>query len=280
MEVIGSDGKQAYRVIQVTSAKHRPISMNQSYYGYDFLPKRGEESEKAEFSLLCVYIDFDGKYIGPVLRTFEIKRFDGEREITSLEVYPLRYHKLRRSDFNETEWNELQKYPDEDRCLKNLVKRGRKFVEAAAVKHMYYSGSTMVVREEVESQVVIDFETAFATEGEIQEHIKRPSLENFIGEITDKQDTEDSSSRMKCACCRLDTVFDDAYVDKNQRNDYISSLLSNNNAPEPPPIVAIPRLFNELKNNLANGYTLPENELAIMSYRVFGFVLRNRKWGK
>lgn len=146
---------------------------------------------------MCAYIDFDGKYIGPVLRTFEIKRFDGEKDMTSFEVYPIRLHKLNRSDFNEVQWNELEKYPEQDRCRISLIQRGAKFVEVAAIKHMYYSSPTMVVREEVESQVVIDFETAFATKDETQEHIKRPDLENFIGEILDSQHEKEVYSRMR-----------------------------------------------------------------------------------
>ncbi|PNP48560.1 hypothetical protein THARTR1_10321 [Trichoderma harzianum] len=274
MEVIGLDGRQAYRILQVNSAKHESISPYRSFYSY-----RGGNSQKAEFSMICSYIDFNGKSIGPVLRTFEIKRFDGERDITSFDVYPLRFHKLRRGEFSETEWNNLEKYPEQDRCRRNLIQRGAKFVEVAAIKHMYYSGSTMVVREEVESQVVVDFETAFATEGETREHIRPPTLETFIGEAVDKH-MESSSSSGRCTCCIGDIVYDDAYIDKNQRNTYINDFLSIKNAQEEPSVAVFPRLFSEIRTNSASARHFTDDELAIMSYRVFGFVLRNRKWGK
>ncbi|KAL6804887.1 hypothetical protein GGI42DRAFT_342266 [Trichoderma sp. SZMC 28013] len=279
-EVIGLDGKQAYRVIQVASSRHRPISNRRFYYNYAYKGKDNDESEPSEFTLHCTYIDFDGKYIGPVLRTFEIKRFDGEREITSLEVYPLRFHKLKQGDFNLTPQNELENIPEQDRCRANLIQRGEKFVQVAAVKHMYYSGPTMIVREEVESQVVVDFATCFAAEGEIQEHIKRPSLESFIGEAVEGQDSQESSVE-RCECCFYDTVYkDDTFVDKSLRNDYINSILSKNGREQPPSVAICPRPFDEMRTSSGDGPTFSEEELVIMSYQVFGFVLRNRKWAQ
>lgn len=277
--MIGLDGKQAYRVIQITSSRHRPISNRRFYFNNAYKRKDDAESEPAEFTLHCSYIDFDGKYIGPVLRTFEIKRFDGEREITSLEVYPLRFHKLKQSDFNFTPQNELEDLPDQGRCRANLIRRGAKFVQVAAIKHMYYSGPTMIVREEVESQVVVDFATCFAAEGELQEHIKRPSLESFIGEAVESQDSEESSAE-RCECCAYDVVYqDDKFVDKSLRNDYINSILSRKGREEPPSVAICPRPFDEMKTSSGDDPIFSEEELVIMSYRVFGFVLRNRRWG-
>ncbi|KAK4083702.1 uncharacterized protein Triagg1_1364 [Trichoderma aggressivum f. europaeum] len=279
-EVIGLDGKQAYRVIQVASSRHRPISNRLFYYNYAYKGKDDDKSEPSEFTLHCSYIDFDGKYIGPVLRTFEVKRFDGERDITSLEVYPLRFHKLKQDDFNFTTRKELEEIPEQDRCRANLIQRGAKFVQVAAVKHMYYSGPTMVVREEVESQVVVDFATCFAAEGELQKHIQRPSLEGFIGEAVEGQDDQESSAG-RCECCLYETVYeDDKFVDKNLRNDYINSILSKKDREEPPSVAICPRPFDEMKTSSGDGPTFSDEELVIMSYRVFGFVLRNRKWAQ
>ncbi|PON27686.1 hypothetical protein TGAM01_v203453 [Trichoderma gamsii] len=142
---------------------------------------------------------------------------------------------------------ELETYPEQDRCRRSLINRGAKFVAVAAVKHMYYSGPTMVVGEEVESQVVIDFETAFATKDELQEHVKRPLLKNFIGEIIDSKDKEESSDQV-CACCCFDVVYNDGtFVDKSQRNEYINSLLSKKLPEEPPSVALFPRLFSEMQ---------------------------------
>ncbi|KAM0438487.1 hypothetical protein ACHAPT_001236 [Fusarium lateritium] len=132
LEVIGSDGKQAYRVIHVTSPAHRVVP---AWQRYNTTSK--DKSSNAAFSITCVYIDFDGTHIGPVLRTFNFKSFEGEREVVSFEVYPLRFHPpLKRSDFSEAEWKDLESMPASDRLRRRLIRRGAKFLEVAAVKHM------------------------------------------------------------------------------------------------------------------------------------------------
>ncbi|KAF7886878.1 uncharacterized protein EAF02_003525 [Botrytis sinoallii] len=41
----------------------------------------------------CVCIDYDGKRIGPVSKRFTIQQYEGEYNVTSLPVYPLRFRK-------------------------------------------------------------------------------------------------------------------------------------------------------------------------------------------
>lgn len=76
LEVIHNNGKQAYRVIHVTTAKHRTISTFQKW-----TKAQGEEDKKPrpDFGLTCIYLDFDGKKIGAVARTFEFKPYEGEK---------------------------------------------------------------------------------------------------------------------------------------------------------------------------------------------------------
>ncbi|GME52843.1 uncharacterized protein COCSADRAFT_177807 [Neofusicoccum parvum] len=276
IEVIGSNGKQAYRVIEVTSAKHRVTPAWQRWYNAP-----SNKRNKKPFSITCVHIDFDGKNLGPVQNVFDFNRFDGERDITSLEVYPLRFHPVRQSDFSDTEWKEFEAVPDIEKYRQKLINRGNKFLEVAAVKHMYYAGPTLEMREEVESQVVIDFETAFSVEDKAQ-HLWKPDLTMLIGNPSpegDESDDEDESC--KADCCRGEFVHDDSYVDQKQRNEYIESLLPKANAQDEQPSIAImPRPLKEVLKGPDNDLTVSKDELAIMSYRVFGFVLRSRKWAK
>ncbi|KAL1613118.1 hypothetical protein SLS60_001350 [Paraconiothyrium brasiliense] len=158
-EVIGSDGKQAYRVIGVRSAKHRVAPLWERWYR----PSGRGRSKKSDFSITCVYIDFDGSNIGPVQKEFDIERFDGQREVTSLEVYPLRFHPIRRWEYGEKQWQELESHPISERYRKRLINRGWAFLDVVRGKHMYYAGSTLDGKEEVESPVVVDFETAITT---------------------------------------------------------------------------------------------------------------------
>ncbi|KAK1518531.1 hypothetical protein CABS01_06065 [Colletotrichum abscissum] len=278
-EVINKDGKQAYRVIKVTSARH---SVARDWGNYYSLPET-KRKKKAAFSVVCIHIDFDGKHLGPVRSVFDMKRFDGARDITSLDVYPLRFHPIRRVDFSNSEWSGTMSIPPHQRCRTKLVNRGSKFLEVASVKHMYYAGPTLGVRDEVESQVVIDFETAFTVENGAQKQWK-PHLETLIGVSTteeneeDEEDEKDESCR--AACCRREAVHDDSFVDEKQSSEYVDSLLPKaGSLNEQLSVAVIPRPLEELYSD--TGETLiSDDDLLIMSHRVFGFVLRNRKWAQ
>lgn len=281
--VIEKNGKQAYKVIDVQSPRHQ---------------KNPRTWAKAvPCSVVCIYIDFDGKAIGPVCQTFEIPRFDGEKDVTALPVYPLRFcGSWRRRDFSEVQWKHVEGLSDDLKFRYRLVARGQKFLEAAAVKQMYYTGPTLDTREDVESQVVIDFDAAFS--GDMKEE-SRPLIEPLpvIFERLNKNSTnteddagsESSSERgagdggdMKCRenCCFGQQILaEDFTVSRRGRAEFLESLLpqaqsSNTQAS----ISVLPRALGDLY--MATKPAVSENDLLIMSFRVFGFVLRNRKWGE
>ncbi|KAH6617425.1 hypothetical protein F5144DRAFT_596448 [Chaetomium tenue] len=259
MEVTGSSGKQAYR---------------------RWSSNTGKRKATRPFSITCLYIDFDGKSLGPVSKVFDIKRFDGERDVTSLEVYPLRFHPVKKDEFSDSEWKELEALPANERYRHKLIRRGAKFLDVASVKHMYYAGPTLETRDEVESQVVIDFETAFSVEDQVQQMWK-PELKAMVGN-TETEDGEQDIQEKSCnaACCRMDSVHDDFYVDQKQGEEYVNGLLPEAGAiNEQPSIAIIPRPLKELRTSSGSSL-VSDDELVIMSYRVFGFVLRSRKWAK
>ncbi|KLU91598.1 hypothetical protein MAPG_10116 [Magnaporthiopsis poae ATCC 64411] len=276
VEVTGSDGRQAYRVIGVTSAKHR-VAPPWERWSND-----SEKSKKTPpFSITCVYIDFNGRSLGPVPKVFDFKRFDGERDVTSLEVYPLRFHPVKKADFSDSEWKELEALPADERHRQSLIRRGAKFLQVAGVKHMYYAGPTLEARDEVESQVVIDFETAFSVEDQDQK-LWKPELKAMIGSPGAEDGDQDARDEFcREACCRFDSVHDDSYVDRIQRDEYVHGLLPEEGAMnEQPSIAIIPRPLKELRTGSGGSSLVSDDELVIMSYRVFGFVLRSRKWAK
>lgn len=298
MEVIGSDGRQAYRVIGVTSAKHRVASFWERWRNPD---SEHRDDRKPDFSVLCVYIDFDGNNIGPVQKFFDFKRFDGQREITSLEVYPLRFHPSRRSEYSDIEWKELESVPADERYRQKLIRRGAKFLDVVGGKHMYYAGPTLEAKEEVESPVVVDFETTFVMQdaprrsnqqiglqydndndigpdGVARRRVWKPNLSSLVGMDINLGTEVDSCS---ADCCRGEFVHDDQYVDSKQRGEYIDSILPKPNAlDKQPPISVMPRPLKELQVGPEGSLECPDDELVIMSHRVFGFVLRSRKFGK
>ncbi|KUI55602.1 ATPase family AAA domain-containing protein 3B [Cytospora mali] len=266
MEVIGREGKQAYRVTSVRSPRHRVVPAWQTW-----LWGSGDKKKKAAFSVTCVYIDFDGHSLGPVSKTFHIKKFDGEMEATSFPVYPLRLHPMTKNDFSEAEWLNLETFAPETRYRRKLIKRGTRFLEVISTRPMYYAGPTLGMSDEVESQVVIDFETAFAM-GDEQQQAWKPNLEILLGgPISDPNENDDDNvNDPTChAGCYMDEyVHDDSYIDDEEGKDYVNSLLPKTSGPnEQPSIAIIPQPLAELKDDHErNHYAISDDERVIMSY--------------
>lgn len=250
-EVVDQSRKQAYRVIEVASVSHKAIPPWRNYYD-----KSSAKADETPVSLHCVYIDFDGKNLGPVSKIFQIPRFDGEKAVTSLDVYPLRYVK-----------------PTGNRGLtfrQELIARGRMFLDVAGVKHMHYNGFTLDARDEIDSQVVVDFEEAFASRGNSD---LKPTVEALIGES--RLEREDDQI---CAaeCCREENVHKDTDTETKHSRDYVASLIPEDRNKDPS-VAIYPRALKDIRSPENE---LNDDELVIMSYRVFAFVLRSRKWGK
>ncbi|KAL3456536.1 hypothetical protein BJX64DRAFT_270538 [Aspergillus heterothallicus] len=105
-----------------------------------------------QFYLFAYYIDYDGSAYGPVRHTFSIKDYEGEKDIASLPVYPLRFAK------------------DMDKIRGRYIAQGEQFRELMKKRHLYYDGWTLthgpmgdeeekapVISEHIDSEVIIDF---------------------------------------------------------------------------------------------------------------------------
>ncbi|KAI0531663.1 hypothetical protein GGR58DRAFT_492849 [Xylaria digitata] len=241
-EVIDQDERQAYRVIGLSSTPHKNPSDLDRYHGVT-----EDDSEEHSINLHCVYVDFDGTRLGPVSKKFIMPKFDGERDITSLPVYPLRYSRKphRRED---------------------LINRGRTFIKMSSVNHMYYKGSALDSNEEVASQVVIDFEEAFSIHPEW-----KPVIENLVGHPSEEQLITKACS---AECCRDEIVLDDAFVERELNEQYIAALIPDRVRPS---VMTHPRNISSITSP---EQALGEDELRILPCRVFGFVLQSQKWEK
>jgi hypothetical protein len=257
-EVIDQERKQAYRVIGISSSAHKVIP---PWRNFDSLSAKSDETPAV---LHCVYIDFDGENLGPVLKTFQIPRFEGERTITSLVVYPLRLAEGRRID--ETKPQTFRQ---------KLIARGKMFTEVLSVKHMNYNGFTLETRDQVDGQVMVDFEESFASDEKDKDSNSkrwRPSVQSLIGaELQETKDTDCTAG-----CCTGERVLKDSYAEKKRNEDYINSLIPEERSREPS-VAIYPRALRDIKSS---ENALTDDDLVVMSYRVFGFILRSRKWGK
>lgn len=52
---------------------------------------RRQDVEFESFSVQCYYVDYDGTEFGAVTTSFDLQLYDGERNVTSLPFYPLRF---------------------------------------------------------------------------------------------------------------------------------------------------------------------------------------------
>ncbi|PKX96232.1 ATP-binding protein [Aspergillus novofumigatus IBT 16806] len=105
-----------------------------------------------ELDLWSYYIDFNGVSYEPYTRRFSIKAYEGLRDITTMQIYPLRFHK------------------DAEKLLESRREVGQLFQKALMEKHLYYEGWTLTHEptqspqlqdrgnsEHIEGQVMIDF---------------------------------------------------------------------------------------------------------------------------
>ncbi|KAK6949515.1 hypothetical protein Daesc_009597 [Daldinia eschscholtzii] len=269
--VVGNDGKQAYRILSMRSTGHRVVDPFRKWYRGS-RTMREEYEEETLITLKCVYIDFDGKRLGPISKDFRIPRFERDKPVRSLEVYPLRFHQFLKDgtpDDNDHVGNDFKKY---------LVSRGKKFlnvaaVRLAAIRPMYYAGPALQTQDEIESQVVVDFEAAFGIEDNIEKGWK-PELETLI-KSEDDSNEHSEGNQCQADCCNSEIVHDDSYVEVKRNEEFMGNLLPKTHE-EMPSVAILPRTLNVREPEAE----LTEDDLAIMSYRVFGFVLRNRKWAK
>lgn len=99
------------------------------------------------FKIDCYKMAFDGVYCGPVDVCKTIRPYAGEREITSLPVYPMQYH------------------PKKDALLDIMEERGRKVLFGRGHRSYENRSITLQARgdmqEQIESDVYVDFEAYF-----------------------------------------------------------------------------------------------------------------------
>jgi len=90
----------------------------------DFQPI-GQLRANRQLDLIAYYIDYNGHSYGPVERTWQIKYYEGEQDITTLEIYPMRFLK------------------DCDKMKTELHAQGIAFQRVIRKRHLYYDGWTL-----------------------------------------------------------------------------------------------------------------------------------------
>ncbi|KAI0548396.1 hypothetical protein F4679DRAFT_551013 [Xylaria curta] len=244
----GESQIQLYRIAKVTGGRSIFKRRNDPPLPEDLASMKLKEEGFSEgsFVIECFYIHYDGTRFGPVNKTFQIRRFDGERNIAMLPIAP------------------LYCYSNAGEIRKRLDTRGKRFTELsnpATRAHRKYKGLTLDKNpEQVESEVIIDFELAF-----IQTKIEKPALG-----VRDKLVADDlrefgsvPAAESICdlpGCCGNEIMFADYQIDAMERDNFME------------------KHKNLIDDNAENSDQLSPEHIILLPPHVYGFILRTRKW--
>lgn len=206
------------------------------------------------------YFDFDGRSFGPVEKRFRIVSFEGEKKVTDLPLFPLRFRK------------------DAASIRSQMLDRGTKFCDLCTIVHREYNGLSAVEPKEqvrfpqttqltghvelitcitmqIDSQVIIDSNLAYQ---KYPEKAPKFGLKSWMED--DNRVVKEACGIPGCTECFRDRyIYDDHRIDRQRTIDFIKANR------------ALLRLMNHSE-------TLSDDFKLLLTNRVFGFILRSRKW--
>lgn len=235
--VISRDLRQAYQVIRVET-KRSIVEHNGRLV-----------MEDNSLVIHCVCVDFDGQWLGPVLRKVSIKAWGLSKHIESLELIP------------------LTRAISEKKVLRqDLIRRGQTFVQVSAVSPMHYDGCTLDTKLQVNGTVIVDFQEALRDEEDFK--IWRTTINHDLSEariFATGFDEDDDEAHVYSS--EHGNPHEDSYVDNIRHQTYIHSQhITSESGDRVASIAICPRLLSKTE-------ALTEEELLIMNYRVFGCIL-------
>lgn len=275
----GSNPLQAYRVLNVTGGRfkfHQNIYSMPPPEPYDAFSMNDDHidfsghshSKMTPFIIDCISIDFDGQNFGPRGKKVSILPYSGEKSILSLGVYPANFH------------------PDYDNKRVELLTRGKKFMKMTKGAHKRYTGicqrepiptTRNVIRpvslivQEVDSDVIIDQEFGIKHFGQILGTlwrvlggavISRPTphdsreIEDFL--YTDHGNFDHDYRHPPAPPTPYD-VANDFSIDTKRRSTFVNAT-------------------DLLDFHHADREHFSDDFLILLSPRLYGYVLLNRKW--
>ncbi|KAI9807713.1 MAG: hypothetical protein M1826_004541 [Phylliscum demangeonii] len=223
------------------------------------------------FRIWSYYIDYDGENYCAVGNSTGIQPFEGERQICSLEAFPLEY---------------ADNYPG---LYEKLKARGLKFQSVLHQKHLFYEGTTYTSNPNgsipsiqpkhsghVNSEVIVDFDegyklgpakTLYNADLEwLEEHIKTTDyadefMEDYPITIWRERSQKEVHSH------RSDNIFMDDTMDIRYGKMHLTT---------DPFLKSIAEIDTETGVN--NQDAVRQDDILLLPSRVIGYVLRDRKW--
>ncbi|PNP50335.1 hypothetical protein THARTR1_09043 [Trichoderma harzianum] len=222
---------------------------------------------ESTWSIGCYHIDYDGQNYRAVGRTIEIPSFEGEREITQLACYPMRY------------------VQQKDEIMERGRQYGSKFIQHIdpAKRYSFYRGWTLIKTplgqsiedkngkimtspEHIESEILVDFEEAFNTDPSWKPDILAvdPSTYKVVISLDNESPLQEwhDSKRTNLKDAWEDKVITEDGVDILQMNKFIETDL----------------LLRKKKDNDNEIGELEGDNLALLPRRLFAYALWERKF--
>lgn len=245
--VVGYDLRQAYRVIKAETK--RKIAKTHSKFIVE------EES----FEISCVCIDFDGQWLGPVLKKVVMKKWELSKPVESLALIPLIRAETQRKHLRH-----------------DLIRRGKTFIHVAKVSPMHYSGYTLDSHLEFNGTIIVDFQEALRSEVKSEETFEywRTTIEDVAEVCVSTAGVDGCGDEDRTSLSKDKNIYNDSFVDDFRHSKLIVN--HSNVAGSGEKILSIticPQLLNQVG-------TLAEDEFIIMSFRVFGFAMDTATWGE
>ena len=221
------------------------------------------------FSIWSYYIDFDGKSFGAVRHVHRIRSFEGERDITSLPCYPFRY------------------VENHEAYRRKLQELGKKYQEYLSLKHLSYTGSTLICNptgdriddpdgeqvrhpSHVDSDIIVDFEETFQTLPSWRCTFHVPPFGE--GNIDPRED----DFRLMRWTDRQRTTLLSAQTEKIHTRDY--NQIGNETIRKDQFLMGFKEHDKEGPDK--ERQTLTETELVLLPRRLFAYILRDRKFAQ
>ncbi|RCI09995.1 hypothetical protein L249_8674 [Ophiocordyceps polyrhachis-furcata BCC 54312] len=261
-EVLSFEGRQALRITNTLLPPHFSFKSGSEWLE---MP-RGPEivSEKYKFTVVCTKICYGGRLLHGMDDNHSIVAFSGKRHIRSFFFYPLRLS-------------------SEENIRNRLIERGHKFQDVAiTAKPMYYSGFTLTdadwgetpwttTGDHVDGPVVIDFDEALSHNDGWK--AVAPGTTDFGKKKT--------VTKCNSFCCKDEQIHNDATVSCKYVKDFRDSQITETETGtgKKPSLLVLGREPKELKT-MGGDYEASDDEYVIMDSRVFGFVLRSRRWAQ
>jgi len=159
----------------------------------DFATKEQNFMKGVWYNVEGRYLEYDGKSFGMGTLHNEVQSFQGVRKISSLECFPLQYHK------------------DPEKVREQLIERGKKFVQLQGMNHRYHKGMAYAKRKKQVLKINIDGRIM------VDPAIHRRINPNYPVSTVKKDSLEgnnDNDSDNECECGG-DTSSDDGVNNQN-----------------------------------------------------------------